>query len=269
MSDSEFELAGGGGRIFVRHWRPEQPPRVVVVLAHGHAEHSGRYEHVAERLVIEGAVVYAPDHRGHGGSEGERALVTDIADLVADLHLVEQRATTEFPGLPVVLIGHSMGGIVATGYAQQHREELAGLVLSGPLIGGNPRIEELLRKDQIPDAPIDPTLLSRDQAVGKGYDADEQVWHGPFKRETLQAMFSEVERIAKRTSLDPLPVLWLHGEEDKLAPLEPASAAIARTAGDRVVRKVYSGARHEVFNETNSDEVLRDLGEFLDLVLVG
>ena len=84
-----------------------------------------------------------------------------------------------------MLIGHSMGGLVATRYAQLHGSELAALVLSGPAIGGNPGIEALLAMDPIPDLPIDPSTLSRDPEVGRTYLEDPLVWHGPFRRATL------------------------------------------------------------------------------------
>ena len=161
-----------------------RPPRFITLLAHGYGEHAGRYEHVAAMLVGLGAVVYAPDHLGHGRSSGERALVDDIETLVTDLHAVADRARADHPGLPVVLVGHSMGGLIAARFAQRYLDELAALVLSGPVVGGNPAFEMLLEMDPIPDIPIDPAILSRDPAVGAAYAADPLVYHGPFHKAT-------------------------------------------------------------------------------------
>src|SRR5438874_1310342 len=183
MQTADFEIKGTQGRVAVRCW-PNADARYIALIAHGYGEHIGRYEHVAERLVAHGATVYGPDHLGHGRSEGERALIADIDDIVTDLHAVAERSRADHPGLPVVLIGHSMGGIIASAYAQRHRDELAALVLSGPAIGGNPAFEGLLALDPIPDVPIDPEILSRDPEVGRRYAEDELVWHGPFKRPT-------------------------------------------------------------------------------------
>jgi alpha-beta hydrolase superfamily lysophospholipase len=156
-----------------------------------------------------------------------------------------------------------MGGIVATRYAQRWPEELGALVLSGPAIGGNPALIGLLEMDPIPDVPIDPAVLSRDPAVGEAYAADELVHHGPFARQTLMELGAAVERIAAGPSLGDLPTLWIHGSDDQLAPLDVTREAVERIRGSRLTQKVYPGARHEVFNETNKDEVLGDVGAFL------
>ena len=99
---------------------------------------------------------------------------------------IEARA--DHPGLPVVLVGHSMGGLIAARFAQRYLDELAALVLSGPVVGGNPAFEMLLEMDPIPEIPIDPAILSRDPAVGAAYAADPLVYHGPFHKATLRAL---------------------------------------------------------------------------------
>ena len=258
---TDLEFDGVRGRIVARRWAPEGAPRFVVLLAHGYGEHSGRYVHVAQALTDDGAVVYAPDHVGHGRSEGERVLVA-TGDMVADLHTLAGIASEEQPGLPVVVIGHSMGGIIATRYVQEHGDGVAALVLSGPVIGGNPALLGLLELDPIPDIPIDPAVLSRDPAVGEAYAADELVWHGPFKRETLETLAEAVGTIAAGPKL-ALPTLWIHGEEDQLAPYEVTREAVERIRGDALEEKVYPGAQHEIFNETNKDEVIGDVRAFL------
>src|SRR5215208_6183994 len=203
---------------YVHRW-PAAEPRSVVLIAHGYGEHAGRYEHVAQRLVDDlGAAVYAPDHRGHGRTGGATGLVEDGEAITSDLHDISDAARAEHPGLPVVLIGHSMGGLIATRYAQRFGEELTALVLSGPVIGGNPAFEQLLAMDPIPHVPIDPAVLSRDAAVGEAYAADDQ-----------------------------------------LVPLDATRPAIERLRGAKFEEHVYDGARHEVFNETNRDEVLDDV----------
>src|SRR5215831_14061344 len=130
------EFPGSRGRIVVHEW-PREHPRYVALIAHGYGEHAQRYAHVADHLVRHGAAVYAPDHLGHGQSDGERALVERVDDLVDDLDLAARKAREAHPDLPLVLLGHSMGGIVATRFAQRHPGRLAALVLSGPAIGGS------------------------------------------------------------------------------------------------------------------------------------
>jgi len=263
MSDpTQHSFSGSGGNLVFFEW-PNENATFVALIAHGYAEHSRRYDHVAERLVSGGATVYAPDHIGHGLSEGERALVAEGEALSSDLHLVAEIARGAHPGLPVVLIGHSMGGIVATRYAQRHPGKLAALVLSGPVIGGNSQIMGLLELDPIPDVPIDPAVLSRDPETGAKYAADPLVYSGPFLRPTLEMFKQAVGDIAEGGGFGDMAVLWIHGSEDALAPLEETRAAVERLRGPRTEDKVYEEARHEIFNETNREEVLDDTMDFI------
>ncbi len=251
----------------VTRWSAEQP-RVIVLLAHGYAEHAGRYEHVAQALVDElGAAVYAPDHRGHGQTDGATGLVQDGETITQDLHDIADEARAEHPGLPVVLIGHSMGGLIATRFAQRWGDELTALVLSGPAIGTYPAFEMLLGMDPIPDVPIDPAVLSRDPAVGEAYLADELVYTGPFQRQTLEQLLAAGARVQEGPSFGDLPTLWIHGSDDELVPLEQTRPGIEHVRGSRFEERIYEGARHEVFNETNRDEVIGDVVTFLRAAL--
>ncbi|MEU5880758.1 lysophospholipase [Spirillospora sp. NPDC047279] len=247
-------------------WHHENP-RYIAVLAHGYGEHLGRYEHVAAALLEHGAVVCGPDHLGHGRSAGEPVLVHDFADVVADLHTVVESARLDHPGLPVVLIGHSMGGMIATRYAQLHGEELTALVLSGPVLGRWDALTLLLSLDEIPDVPIDPDTLSRDPAVGKAYNEDPLVWHGPFKRPLLEALDACLNAISEQGSLGALPTLWIHGSADQLVPLDGTRTGIEAVRGSDLTEKIYPEARHEVFNETNKAEILTDVTTFIDRTL--
>jgi alpha-beta hydrolase superfamily lysophospholipase len=261
-----FDMQGKRGTIVVHRWS-DGDPDYLILIAHGLGEHAARYDHVAERLVADGAAVYAPDHHGHGRSDGEKGLVDDVAAIVEDLHSVSERALAEHPDRPVALIGHSMGGIVAARYAQLHGDELAALVLSGPPLGGNPAFEALLEMDPFPDIPIDPEVLSRDPEVGRAYAQDPLVYHGPLTLRTLQGVFAGVEAVALGGRLGALPTLWIHGEEDALAPLEQARTGIEGIRGADFAEKVYPGARHEIFNEINGDEVIDDVLGFLGRAL--
>jgi alpha-beta hydrolase superfamily lysophospholipase len=256
------EIDGARGRIAVHTWGGEEP-RYIVLLVHGYGEHARRYDELAEALVASGAVVYAPDHLGHGRSEGERVSIQTMEDLVDDTERVAKLAEDMHPGLPLTMVGHSMGGMIATRFAQRRGADLKALVLSGPVIGGNPDLFGLIELDPIPEVPIDPAVLSRDPEVGRAYAADELVWHGAFKRETLQAFIDSVELIASSGDLGELPTLWIHGEGDALAPLAATRPAIERIRGSAFSEHIWPGAQHEVFNETNRDEVIAEVVEFL------
>ncbi|SEN14263.1 alpha/beta hydrolase [Nonomuraea pusilla] len=267
MAESrEHTFTGTRGLNVVREW-PRDDPRYLAILVHGYGEHIGRYEHVADHLVRHGAAVYGADHMGHGRSEGDRVLIEDFEDVVTDVHTVEERARAQHPGVPVVVIGHSMGGMIAARHAQRHGAGLAALVMSGPVIGEWEVVPALLALDELPDIPIDPATLSRDPAVGAAYAADPLVWHGPFKRPTLEAFAATLDAIAKGGGLGDLPTLWVHGEDDRLVPLSGSRPGVAAIGGTRLVERVYPGARHEVFNETTKDEILTDVTGFIDRAL--
>jgi alpha-beta hydrolase superfamily lysophospholipase len=259
----EWSYHGSRGTLVARSWSGPGEPTHVVVIAHGYGEHIGRYEQLADALVANGAVVYAVDHVGHGKSEGERVLVQDFEDVVTDLHALDETARRQHPDLPVVLLGHSMGGLIATRYAQRYRDTLAALILSSPLIGRWDAGSYLLALDEIPDAPLDVTTLSRDERVGETYAADPLVWHGPFKRATLEAMQHAIEAIAKGPSLGDLPLMWIHGEDDQLVPIAGSRVGIEHLRGTHFVGRTYPEARHELFNELNANDVIADVTEFI------
>src|ERR1700682_4456958 len=257
-----IELRGGRGRIVVHRWSAAAP-RFVALVAHGYGEHAGRYKHVAERLGAEGADVYAPDFQEHGRPEGDRARFDSVDDLADELANVYEAARSAHPGKPVVLIGHSLGGLIATRFVQRNKPDLTALVLSGPVVGGNPQVEALLGMDPMPEVPIDPSILSRDPAVGEAYAADELVYHGGFHRDTLKEIFAGVGAVAAGPGFGDLPTLWIHGEGDVLAPLAATTEAIKHLRGSNIEEHVYPGAQHEVLNEVNKNEVLDDVVGFL------
>ncbi|NUR90230.1 MAG: alpha/beta hydrolase, partial [Nonomuraea sp.] len=267
MAESrEHTFTGTRVRNVVRVW-PNDRPRYIALLVHGYGEHIGRYEHVADRLVRHGAAVYGLDHMGHGRSQGDRVLIEDFEDVVTDVHTVEEQARADHPGVPVVLIGHSMGGMIAARYAQRYGDGLTALVLSGPVIGEWEIIPTLMALDELPDVPIDPSTLSRDLSVGTAYAADPLVWHGPFRRATVESFARMLDTIAKGGTFGSLPTLWVHGDDDQLVPLPGSRTGVETVRGTDLTERIYPGARHEVFNETNNDEVLTDVESFLDRTL--
>lgn len=265
VSADRIALSGSEGELSVRVWEHAAPARIVV-LSHGYGEHIGRYEHVAAALVERGAVVYGPDHLGHGESEGERVLVTDFERIVDDLHLVVELARERHPGLPVVLVAHSMGGMIGARYAQRHGDALAGLVLSAPSIGVGPVLADWLRAPALPDDPIDVTVLSRDAGVGEAYAADPLVWHGGWKRPTVEAYVRANEAVGEGPGFGALPVLYIHGEADALVPLALAQPAVERLAGDDFTEEIVSGAKHETFNEFDRRQTIELVAGFAERV---
>jgi alpha-beta hydrolase superfamily lysophospholipase len=260
MTDSSFP--GRSGNIHTRTWELEAP-RNLVVLVHGYGEHIGRYEYVAEALNQAGSAVYGLDHIGHGRSEGEPVMIPDFQPVVDDVQDVLEQAAEDHPGVPIVVVGHSMGGTIAVRHAQCYPGRTAGLVLSGPVLGNPSGIGSLLAAEVIPTDPLDSSTLSRDPAVGAAYDADLLVWHGPYKRRTLAGWLRCLVDIALDSAKVTGPVLWQHGADDRLVSLAETRRGIEALVGAEVTEKIYPDAKHEIFNETNKDEVLADTVAFL------
>jgi alpha-beta hydrolase superfamily lysophospholipase len=257
------------GSLVVHHWCSAAAPHFLTFIAHGYAEHARRYDHVASRLVDAGSTVIAPDQRGHGRSSGARGLMADMDGYAADLRAVMAAFHLEFPSAPRVLIGHSMGGLIATRLVQLFPGSVDALVLSGPVVGGNPDVFALADVDPIPDAPVDPSVLSRDLAVGAAFAADPLVYHGPYRPETLAAYKAAVARVAEGPGFGALPTLWIHGGDDRLAPLAPTRTAIERLKGSRFEQIIYAESRHEIFNEIDRDVVIDDVLAFVLRELAG
>lgn len=260
---TEWTFDGANAPIVARAWPAPDESSFIAVLVHGYGEHIGRYEHVAASLATIGGVVYGLDHLGHGKSGGERVLIENFDGVVEDVHAVVAASRNAHPGLPVVLIGHSMGGMIGARYAQVHGDVLDAVVLSGAAIGSFDLVNMLLSLDELPDIPLDPSILSRDATVGEAYAADPLVWHGPFKRQTLQGFADTIAAIGAAGSLGHLPLMWIHGEDDQLVPIEGTRHGMAALRGDTFRERTYPGGRHEVFNETNKDEVLADVNAFI------
>ncbi len=263
----DWTFDGATHRISARAW-PHENPRYVAVFSHGYAEHAGRYQHLADALVRHGGAVYAPDHAGFGRSGGPRARVDDYEDQVADLNVVVSRARADHPDAPVVLIGHSIGAMVATRYAQLFNDDLTALVLAAPVLGTWPAADALLGFDEIPDMAMDVgRLMTRDEEAARRYNDDPLVWHGAFERATLQAVVSCLKTIDSAGSLLFLPTLWLHGEADQLAPVDTSRPGVEQIRGAHLTERRYPDALHGLFHDLDQDIVIRDLTTFVDDVL--
>ncbi|MCZ7534688.1 MAG: lysophospholipase [Acidimicrobiia bacterium] len=268
MRSGTSSFAGSEGRVAYRWWRPAGVVRRLVVVVHGYAEHGGRYAHLAEHLVGHDAAVYAPDHLGHGFSDGERALIADFEHVVDDLEtLVEiARAEPDIGAAPLVVIGHSMGGLLCARFAQRNSDAAAGLVFLGAVLGDWPWAREVLALPELPAVDSDPYGMSRDLEVCRTYADDPLVYHGTYRRELLEAEVACLDRMRSELGRVTAPVLFLHGAEDPFVPYGPSLAAVQGMASRDVTEKLYAGAKHELVNETNRDEVMADVANFVERV---
>jgi alpha-beta hydrolase superfamily lysophospholipase len=273
----EFTFSGRDGQqITAYRWEPAAAPRGVVQLTHGMGEHVRRYEALAGALTGEGFLVVGQDHRGHG------ATATTLGELgpggweslVDDIDVLRGLVGAEYPGLPYVLLGHSMGSFAAQQYLLDHSGDVTAAALTGT------SLLDILEPALDLDAPLDlsafnaPFLpartdydwLSRDEAQVDRYVADPRCGFG-IDAASGKAMFAGARAMADPARLaamrKDLPVYLAVGELDPVGGQTALVTALVeryRAAGlTDVTLTVYPAARHEVFNETNRDEVVADL----------
>ncbi len=264
MHEAQFQ--GSEGKVFYRRWEPEGDPVRIVQIVHGYAEHGGRYAHVADALTARGAVVYADDHIGHGRSAGERALITDFDHVVDDLHTLSKIAKKEYPGIPFVLVGHSMGGLLSGRFGERWPDEVDGIAFCGSVIGDWEWAREAIAAPELPTYEFNPLDVSRDPEAGASYASDPLVYHGQYKRGLLEAEVEALDAFAAEIDKLTMPVAVLHGTKDPFVPYERSVQAVNDMATEDVTIHLYEDGRHEVLNDSNRDEVIHDLATWIERV---
>lgn len=268
--EETFEGAGGL-KIFMRSWRPADAPRAIVVISHGFNSHSGQYAWVAEQLAAKGLAVYAHDYRGRGRSEGERFHVEHVDEYVGDLVQAVAIAKARDPGLKVYVLGHSAGGVIASTYALDHQADIAGLICeSFAFRVPAPDIALQVIKGVSHVAPDIPILklknadFSRDPAVVKAMNEDPLIHDETQPSITVAALQRADERLTKEIPTITLPVLILHGTEDK-ATLPKGSQFFYDHAGsaDKTL-KLYEGHYHDLLADVGKEEVLGDIAGWIE-----
>ena len=272
IAHEEGRLDGVGGiEIFWQSWTPS-PVRAVVVLAHGLSEHSGRYGWTAEQLAARGYATFALDHRGHGRSAGARALIDRIDNAVADLDQLVDAASGAHPDSPLFLLGHSVGGCISIAYAVRHQDKLDGLLLSAPLaaLEAASLLERVAGHVLSRIAPklgvidIDSTTVSRDPAVVRDYDSDPLNHRGKLPARTVHELASTVARFPEDVARLRLPILLMHGTDDRLVPIAGTEMVDERCRSEDQTFIRYDGLYHEILNEPERDRVVADIADWLD-----
>jgi len=260
-----------GLSLFWRAWRPPAP-RARVVIVHGYGEHGGRYERLAVALANHRYAVIAPDHRGHGRSEGRPISVASFDDYVDDLHRLLERGGAGAGGgrdaLPLFMLGHSMGGLIALAFALRHERELAGLILSAPAVirpadvsPSTIRAGRILARiaPEMGTVRLPVHLISRDPAVVSAYNQDPLVHRRRLRARLGAEMLRVIELVGARLSDLHLPALMVQGTEDGV--VDPAAARFVYDrlgSSDRTLHE-YLGLYHEVFNEPEHERVTGDV----------
>ncbi len=244
----------------------------MLLLVHGYAEHSGRYEEMATWFAGRGCVVHAYDQRGHGRSQGPRCHVDRFDQFLDDLGLVLDAVRSEHPELPITLIGHSMGGLVTLAFLASRKPRLSSAVTSGAALAlgsVSPARVALARAARrvLPrlaiGSGIDPQGLSRDPDVVRRYLADPLIF-----RTMTTSLGAELLAAAPRTAAladqISVPLLVLHGEADPICSVEGSRAFHAGVRSPGSALRIYPGLLHEIFNEPERETVWQDVSRWLE-----
>jgi acylglycerol lipase len=270
MSVTEETLDGGAGKLAFRSWTPAKPARGVVIIVPGFNSHSGHYAWAAEQLVDQGLSVYAIDLRGRGRSDGERFFVQKFGDYLSDVGSLARMARSRQPALPVFLLGHSAGGVVACLYALDHQAQLAGLVCeSFAFQVPAPDFALAVLKGLSHVAPHAHVLrlknedFSRDPAVVAEMDADPLIANEVQPTNTVAEMVRADERLKQAFPLIRLPLLVLHGTADR-ATKASGSRMFHELAGseDKTLR-LYEGHFHDLLRDVGKEQVMQDIAAWL------
>ncbi len=249
-------------------WLPDQDAGIegVVIIAHGLGEHAGRYDHVAEALVATGFAVRALDHRGHGRSGGLRGHVDEFAQLSRDLSAVVQAFRAEYPDLPAVVYGHSLGGLITLQFHINHPDHgLNGLILSNPLLEVAfvpPRWKTMAARLLSRLAPrlrldneLDTTEISRDPAEVKAYEDDPLV-HRLISTRLFSEMMAAADRTGACSASFRLPTLWILGGSDKIVSAKAGEAFARKLQAEDTTIRVWPDSYHEPHNDLDRAEVI-------------
>jgi alpha-beta hydrolase superfamily lysophospholipase len=254
---------GSQGRVHHDVWLPDGDVRGIVVLLHGYGEHHGLYDALARRLARDGHAVHAMDAVGHGRSDGERALIASWDHFVDDARQLVNLAVDRHPGRPVVIVGHSGGGAAAFLLALRSPGIAQALVLSGAPLRRVPWADELGEADI--EVDIDPSeMFSTHPEYLHALLHDPLTWHGGFRPETVRALAATWPEMAAGLAegRPDVPVLFVHGEDDPVVPVDDARANAAALPQAQLV--VFPGDLHDVLNEHDRDVVHERVAAFVD-----
>ena len=270
-SDGSFQ-SGSGANIFYRSWAPAEP-RAVLLLAHGLAEHSGRYGDFASFFADAGIATYALDFPGHGRSDGKRGHIRDFQEYTDALGTLLSSAREAHPDIPFVLFGHSMGGLITADFLLQHQSEFVAAVLTGAAIQSPQQPSSIVLFVNRVIASVMPRLgvlrmdasgISRDPQVISDYENDPLVYRGKATAGLVTALISAMKRVVENATSIRLPLLIMHGSVDSLTAVEGSKLLHDSISSEDKKIVIYDGLYHEILNEPERKNVMEDILGWLE-----
>ena len=270
MKESSF--AGVGGlKIATKSWETNGPARAIMILIHGFNAHSGYMEWPGEQFAAHGLASYALDLRGRGNSEGERFYVEELSDYLTDVNSLVDIARSEHPGLPVYVLGHSAGGVIASSYVYEHQDEIAGLVCESFAFDvGLPHLVQLALEGigkllpHVHVFSLNNADFSRDPAHVERMNNDPLIHKESQPAETARVLLLAAEALKEHMPTFNVPVFIIHGTEDKATRPAGSQYFYDNAGSSDKTLKLYEGHYHDLLADFGKEEVLADIQAWLD-----
>lgn len=248
-----------GQYLFCKYWKPTGTPKGLVFVSHGAGEHCGRYDELAQMLVGLQLLVFAHDHVGHGQSEGERMVVSDFQVFIRDVLQHVDMVQKDYLGLPIFLLGHSMGGAIAILTAVERPSHFSGMVLISPLVLASPESATTFKvlaakvlNFVLPNmslGPIDSSVISRNKTEVEIYNTDPLNCRAGMKVSFCMQLLNAVSRVERALPKLTLPFLLLQGSADRLCDSKGAYLLMESAKSQDKTLKIYEGAYHVLHRE--------------------
>lgn len=259
--------------IFYHEWLPDDDNiRAVVLIVHGHGEHSGRYRHVAKSFTQVGLACYGIDHQGHGKSDGDRIFIPDMTLAVDDLSQLFDIVKEKYPDNPYLVFGHSMGSLISLQFVLRYQEQIKALALTGSAITGDEsqpawliwlaiQAAKIIPRVRL-SPPLPPTVLTTDDEQVKLWLADPLTDKGMWRIGTSAAMLTAGRILREQVHQLTLPMLVMHGGADKIVPSTGATYLEQHAQSDDITVKILPGLRHEVVNEVGRESIIQEITDW-------
>ncbi|MEH6551480.1 MAG: lysophospholipase [Pseudomonadales bacterium] len=275
MSHLESTFESPIGNIYYQQWSPAQDIKAVIMLIHGLAEHSSRYQHFADYFTQLGYAVCAIDLPGHGKSAGTPGYIDKFADFTRTVTRFLDLIKTQHADLPIYLVGHSMGGLISTTILLDHQAEISGCILSGPAISSPiqpPAFQLYIIKllsmlvPKLGVLALDSAGVSRDPKVVEKYINDPLNYTGKLSARIVSELFKGMANIRTRANEITTPILILHGGEDSMAAPEGSQLLFDRCQSNNKNLHIYPDLYHEIFNEPEQEAIFGEIANWLQAV---
>lgn len=259
--------------LYYQCWLPSNKPKAILLVAHGLAEHSGRYLNLVNHFVPQGYAIYGFDYRGHGRSPGLPGYIEHFSHYINDLQVFGDMVRKKHSGTKFFLLGHSMGGTIAITYTIAHQDEFDGLLVSGATLQVGASVSPVMilaariLSRLLPKVGLDvieATAISRDQDVVAAYVNDPLVYRGKIRARLGAELIKAIQKLPPQMAKINLPILIMQGTADRLS--EPSGSKILyqRVSSSDKTLKLYDSFYHEIFNEPGRRQVFADIEAWLD-----